>query len=126
MPCRRFLVDLASSPSIRTVFLAGRWAPLVSGTVPETGGNSPGTFLKDDATTALSPQETLHVSSNARAIARSGRCAMGKSGHRSRQHSGAGLRRALRGRRWRATTAWGYAPANTIGRARRQMRPPAT
>ncbi len=91
---RRFLVDLASSPSIRTVFLAGRWAPLVSGTVPETGG-TPGTFLKDDATTALSPQETLH---RPRTLARSHDPADapdGQDGHRPRQHSGAWLRRAL-------------------------------
>lgn len=57
---QRFLADLARSPSIRTVFLAGRWAPLVSGTIPETGGTLR-TFLKDDATTDLSTRETLHV-----------------------------------------------------------------
>ncbi len=114
---RRFLVDLASSPSIRTVFLAGRWAPLVSGTVPETGGTLR-TFLKDDATTALSPQETLRSS---RTLARShdpGRCARW-----ARRSSSSAAFRSLAStcpRYWRsrATTAWGMVPANTIGRAR--------
>jgi peptidoglycan/LPS O-acetylase OafA/YrhL len=57
---QHFLADLARSPSIHTVFLASRWAPLVSGTVPEIGGTLR-TFLRDEMTTDITAQETLRV-----------------------------------------------------------------
>ena len=54
------LADLRGSPAIHTVFLAGRWAPVLNGTLPEIG-DTLHIYLRDDQTVSPSLAESARV-----------------------------------------------------------------
>ena len=56
----QFLADLRQSPQIHTVFLAGRWPPVLNGTLPEIG-DTLHIYLRDEQTVTPSLAESARV-----------------------------------------------------------------
>lgn len=56
----RVMADLRRSPEISTVFIAGRWSPLLNGILPEIG-DTLRMYLRDDQTVTLSAAESARV-----------------------------------------------------------------